>query len=134
MVLFRKKKNQTNNNNQNILKRDKQEEVIEKMEIQIEQCERNIQKLYAGLGKLYYEKIMSQGEETDEIYQPFFLKIANEMQQINCNRNEINRLRNRRICCRCGSELEDDAVFCTECGTKIQNSNEKSMICPSMEP
>ena len=33
------------------------------------------------------------------------------------------------FCCTCGNELETDAVFCSKCGTKIEDNSEVHKFC-----
>lgn len=74
--------------------------------------EDELDQLYMELGKAYYE-----GAFEDPLPQllPLFDKITRQRKD-----KELYREQNRvSVCPYCGNVIEDDAIFCGECGKKI---------------
>lgn len=40
---------------------------------------------------------------------------------------KLDEIQNKKFCANCGNELDDDAVFCSKCGSKIQYIEDKTI-------
>lgn len=84
--------------------------------------------LYTAIGRNYYEKPDGFEKEIAEAVE----QLDSMKKQIHENYLETLALRGIRLCPNCGSEVEEGAIFCGECGTRmepVEEADENSIIC-----
>lgn len=84
---------------------------------------RMIEKNLADLGNLVYKRFVD-GEPMDEELSAVCEEINQHQTIIAKYREEIARLKGRKLCGGCGESIDLDAAFCPKCGTP----------CPDPEP
>ncbi len=102
------------------------EEVVDtgKQKFNVVSLEAKISKDYKALGELCYKK--HKGEDID------FEKINELVADIDAKINEINEIKQaiknakaKRICAACGAAIEEDTIFCSYCGAKLEFTTEE---------
>lgn len=123
MANFFEKLNKTG---QETMQKVKDTTEISKINALIQQSESEKEQTYAQLGKLFYD--MSIKEQSIDIVQEPFASLFGFIK--NCDENiekfkaEIIRIKNIKLCFKCGRECSADSVFCAGCGAKlIQEDN-----------
>lgn len=87
---------------------------IAKLAMDIRTKEDRVQKMYAELGKKYYDMHMNDAEsEYEEIS-----SIASALEEIEQMKKNLKELKGTKICPACGAEIGKDDVFCKACGKK----------------
>ena len=102
------------------------EDVVDtgKQKFNVVSLETKISKDYKALGELCYKK--HKGEDID------FEKINELVADIDAKINEINEIKQaiknakaKRICAACGAAIEEDTIFCSYCGAKLEFTTEE---------
>lgn len=95
-----------------------------KQKFNVVSLETKISKDYKALGELCYKK--HKGEDID------FEKINELVADIDTKINEINEIKQaiknakaKRICAACGAAIEEDTIFCSYCGAKLEFTTEE---------
>lgn len=88
-----------------------------------EECKIDFQ--YKVIGKLYYEKF---GENPEADFTEAIETIKASMQKIEETSQEIKKIKSRFNCPNCGEAFKNDALFCSKCGTKLPEREEKTKI------
>lgn len=103
---------------------------ITKMTNEIAKEQDKINQLFYFIGKSYYESHADDenAEEKDRISQ-----VNNSVSKIKNLKEEINSLRNVKICDHCGAEIPANSSFCIKCGAKVEESKEVEKHCPSCD-
>lgn len=87
-----------------------------------------LEPLYTLIGRNYYEKPEGYEKEIEEAAE----RLDSMKKQIRENYLETLALRGIRLCPNCDGEVEQEAVFCGECGTRmepVEEADENSVIC-----
>jgi len=76
-----------------------------------------IRKVYLEIGKAYYDRYKDDlsnefGKECEKVTE------AND--EIAKLRNEIQKIKNYKVCSSCGAEITGEAAFCPKCGYKFE--------------
>lgn len=87
--------------------------------------ERQIEKAMADLGRIIYKRYKEE-IPVDDAQKALCEQIDQRMEQIEKYKTDISELktRSKRFCPSCGSPIEKDAAFCSQCGA----------ACPTEEP
>ena len=88
-----------------------------KINSQISAEKRTISDNYSKLGEKYFELFC---ENPDENLAVFVTAIQEAQQRITDCEEQIKKLKGIECCPNCGAEVQDGALFCTGCGTKIE--------------
>lgn len=99
------------------MKGEKEMADISNLKESIEQEQKNIEKYYQNLGKLYYEL---KGKEPEPELEEMVTLIRSSYDKIDEINEKIAELENVQKCPVCGTILESDMIFCVGCGTKIE--------------
>lgn len=95
---------------------------IAKLKLDIKSKEEYIEKQFIELGRTYFEKHKEE-EGIEEAEQFFLIKEAEEA--IENMRAEVLRIQGSEECAQCGSRMPENAIFCSNCGAKMDNTCEE---------
>lgn len=101
---------------------------IRELETDNRKLEACFEPLFMEIGRHYYEKTANY----EAAMQEAAAKLDALRQQVHVNEKNILRLKGFRLCPSCEAVVEDEAVFCGECGTRavaIPEADEDSVIC-----
>ncbi len=95
----------------------------EKIKFNITSLKSKKDKLFAKLGKEYYNDIKNGNTGN-------YVEIFDEIEEINEKieelSNEIDYAKNKKFCPSCGKAIDESAVFCSFCGAKVIFDSSKS--------
>ncbi len=99
----------------------KAEEVLDlsRNRLSISELENKLESSYASLGMLYYN-YLENGTTDPGREQALVHEIDETNAAIKELRENINELRNRVTCPACAAANDPDAVFCSQCGARLQ--------------
>jgi ribosomal protein L40E len=95
---------------------------VAKLKLDIKSKQDYVQKQYAILGESYYQK--HKDEEGSEDAEQFYL-IKEALEEIERMKAEVLRLQGASACPKCGAAMPEDAIFCSNCGTKMDDMYEE---------
>ena len=116
--------NRLTNAGKDMAKKTKELADITKLNLQISSEEDNIKNKYIEIGKLYYELFSSN---PDEKFAELCSSITESMNKISALKEQILEIKGVKKCPKCGAEIAFSAVFCSACGTKIENDNDTTV-------
>lgn len=105
---------------QNVMQKAKGLVDITGLKSQISDEEKKINKYYYNLGKMYYD---SQKEQPIPELAELVDMINTSFARIGELNATILDIENTKTCPVCGTSIEDDMLFCTGCGAKIEREN-----------
>ena len=88
-----------------------------KLTMDIHTKEDQVQKLYAQIGKLYFEA--HQDDDPAEYEQ--MSQIKEMLAAIEDMKKELMELKGTKVCPRCGQEVKAADAFCKSCGAKLED-------------
>lgn len=91
---------------------------IAKLKLDIKSKEDYVKEQYAAIGEMYFEKHKDE-EGLDEAEQFFLIKEA--LEEIERMKAEVLRIQGSAECPSCGTKMPEDAVFCSNCGAKLDD-------------
>ncbi len=95
-----------------------------KQKFNIATLESKIAKDYKTLGELYYAK--QKGEEIeDSAISSLIIEIDAKKEKIKEIKEELKKAKAKRICASCGASIEENTVFCSFCGAKLEFTSEE---------
>ena len=103
---------------QETVQKVKENTEINKITSLIQAEEKEKEKVFADIGRKYYE-VMLNGSEVDEAFAHLFSLIAQSCEKISSFQAEILKIKNVKRCPKCGRECTQDSVFCAGCGTQL---------------
>lgn len=92
--------------------------IIGKQKYDVAAMESRLNKSYNALGRLCYENYKNDAESSDEI-KALISEITSETEAIENARAEIAKMKNKRICPKCGETVAEASVFCNRCGERL---------------
>lgn len=101
---------------------------IEALEKESKQIEEGFEAFYVVIGKNFYEKAEGCQAAIDEAV----AKLDEGKEKIHQNYLQTLRLKGIKFCPNCETIIEDDSVFCGECGTRVEEVeqvDENSVLC-----
>jgi len=103
---------------------DKGRQVIDltKIGVKIEKEEKNIEKLYANLGRVFY-KVHEKAPEV--MYEDLFRTIGGAQRQLEYLKNEAQIISGRGKCQKCDHDLKETDLYCPLCGVSAQREISK---------
>lgn len=93
---------------------------VAKLHARINAANAKINDSLITLGKAYYD---AHKNDSDTEFQSLFEEIRKAHQTIKKCQEEIQKIKNIKICEKCGKEVSADAIYCSHCGAKLQNSD-----------
>jgi ribosomal protein L40E len=100
-----------------VAKKAKEVAEVVNLNAKISTQEEIIKKAYLEIGQKYYEK--NKLDISNEFGMEFE-KIAEALEEISKLKNEIQSIKNCKVCDKCGSEVEAEAAFCSKCGAQFE--------------
>lgn len=90
----------------------------EKIKFNISSLKSKREKLYAVLGKNFFERLDDTFVLNDEDRGicDAIIELNDKIDELN---NELNFAKSNRICPNCGAVIDEKAVFCSTCGAKL---------------
>ncbi len=96
---------------------------VGKQKYDIASMENKLAKSYEALGIVCYENFADSENISDEV-KALISQISREKEEIEVAREQLLRIKNQRVCPKCGSAVADESVFCNHCGEKLIFSEE----------
>ena len=96
----------------------------QKQKFDIAALESKRAKDFAVLGEIYYNKIKDSAAD-DENISELVLSIKEKSEKIDKLKAEINSVKNKRICPKCGASIEQTSNYCNACGAKLFYDSEE---------
>ena len=95
-----------------------------KQKFNVVSLETKVSKDYRALGELCYKK--HKGEDIDfEKLNELVDEIDAKIKEINEIKQAIKNAKAKRICAACGAAIEEDTIFCSFCGAKLEFTAEE---------
>lgn len=104
---------------QNVMSKAKELVDISGLKSQISEEEKKINKYYSSLGKLYYD---TQKENPTLELSELVGMIQASFNHIDELQLAITEIENANKCPNCGAVVEDDMLFCINCGAKLEKN------------
>jgi ribosomal protein L40E len=95
---------------------------VAKLKLDIKSKQDYVQKQYAILGETYYQN--HKDEEDSEYTEQFYL-IKEALEEVERMKAEVLRMQGASACPKCGATMPEGAVFCSSCGTKLNDIYEE---------
>ena len=92
---------------------------VQKQKIDVYSLEAKLSKSYEILGKLCYDAIRNDEPFDAESVKPVTDDIAEKIQLIENTKEEILKAKNKKLCTKCGAQIEKNGIFCSKCGAKL---------------
>ena len=114
---------------QDAVKKTKDLAEISRINSQMTEEEKKLNKLYMKLGQLYYQM---NKETADAVYLDIFQAIGGCLQTMDRYQVMVDEIRGIKKCSRCQTEVALSSMFCPTCGNKLSDDRETgvSTICP----
>lgn len=107
--------------------RTKTTEVVstQKQKFDVVSIENKRSKDFEQLGKLYFELVKNEDIENEQIA-VMVEAIKEKNKKIEELKEEINSAKNKRICPACNAVIDENAVFCSVCGVKLNIESDEN--------
>ncbi len=93
--------------------------VLSRNKLSISELENKLEASYASLGMLYYN-YLENGTTDPEKEQALVREIDGIHAAVRELKENINEMRNRVTCPACAAANDSQAVFCSQCGARLQ--------------
>lgn len=93
---------------------------IQKIKIQIGNLEGDLKNLYAGIGEYYIDNCDRNALPSE--FNNVLIRIDECREAIAQLNARISSIRGVTVCSSCGKEVPDDALFCPNCGSRIERA------------
>lgn len=115
---------------QNALEKTKQLAEISKINMKLNKEEEQLEKLYANLGRLYYQL---NKDQLEIIYQDIGGAIAGSIETIGYYQKMLHEVKGLKYCESCGKEATEGAVYCSHCGQGLDSQGRELVyrVCTS---
>lgn len=88
-----------------------------KLTIDIRSKEDYVQRMYAEIGRQYYE---DHKNDTEGLYEEMEL-VKEALETIAAMKKELQSLKGEKTCPRCGEKVGEDDAYCKSCGAKMKD-------------
>ncbi len=92
---------------------------IEKLKFNVSTLKSKREKLYAKLGKKYFDSLSCVEIVDDDELKALFNEIKEISENIDELNNEINFAKLKKVCPSCGASIDENSAFCSFCGAKL---------------
>ena len=117
MAFFDKLGETLSNASKDVSQKAKDLSGVAKLTMDIHTKEDQVQKMYAQIGKLYFEA--HQDDDPAEYEQ--MSQIKEMLAAIEDMKKELMELKGTKVCPRCGQEVKAADAFCKSCGAKLED-------------
>ena len=117
MAFFDKLSETLTNASKDVSQKAKDLSGVAKLTMDIHTKEDQVQKMYAQIGKLYFEA--HKDDEPAEYEQ--IMQIKEMLDVIENMKKELCELKGAKICPRCGKEIGKEDTYCKSCGLKLDD-------------
>ena len=117
MAFFDKLSETLTNASKDVSQKAKDFSGVAKLTMDIHTKEDQLQKMYAQIGKLYFES--HKDDETTDYEQ--MSQIKDTLATIEDMKKELNELKGTKVCPRCGQEVKMADIYCKSCGAKLED-------------
>lgn len=106
---------------------------ITKLNSEISEIERGINRAYTEIGKIYYQKYAVTSTDNDMLL--YLQQIVDSLQKMEEIQEKIRIIKGIGKCKNCGADVDTNAIFCNHCGArqipevKIPENGEKCPAC-----
>ena len=102
---------------------DKSRQVIgiTKIGMKIDKEEKNIEQLYANLGRVFYQVHKEVAPEV--MYEDLFRTISGAKKQLEHLKSEVDTVRGGGRCVSCGAVINETDSFCSMCGISVSHES-----------
>ena len=90
---------------------------VTKLNAQIAGEEKALSSVYEKLGRAWYE---AHKDDEEQEFAEYGAQLRVSLEKIEGWKQQINAIRGVQICPNCGKELPEAALFCSDCGTKLE--------------
>lgn len=91
---------------------------VEKQKFNIASLRSKREKDYADLGKIYYELVKDSADISDEV-RNLVDAITEKNEEIARLNEDIQSIKNKRVCPKCNANIDMNSSFCNSCGEKL---------------
>ncbi len=116
MEFFKGLGNKISHTSQEAIKKTKEIADITKLNGEVSAEEKKLNSTYQMIGEKYFELHAISPEED---FVELIISVKNSMNKIEEAKEEIRRLKGKRVCPQCSTELDGEAPFCPMCGAKL---------------
>ncbi len=103
-----------------IAKKAKEVADVAKLSSQVSNEKDKINKNYIEIGRAYYNAHL---QDENYEYEGLCSEITASMDKITELKKEIQTLKGTKLCESCGAELSKDALYCSSCGTRVEEED-----------
>lgn len=97
---------------------------LARMNLDVKAKEDFIEKQYMEIGKQYFEL---HKEDEEPLFEEIKL-ISESLMEIERLKSEMAELKGKKKCPACGAVVEQDAIFCNQCGAKCESIFEEETV------
>lgn len=90
---------------------------VAKLSIDIKSKEDYVQRMYAEIGRQYYE---DHKDEAEGLYEEIAL-VKEALEAIADMKKDLQNLKGEKTCPRCGEKVGEDDAYCKSCGAKMED-------------
>ncbi|WP_192451655.1 zinc-ribbon domain-containing protein [Candidatus Galacturonibacter soehngenii] len=127
MDFFEKLGETISTKSKDVAKKAKEVAEVVSLNAKISTQEDIIKKTYAQIGQKYYEKYK---EDSFNEFGAEFDSINHAMEEIKRLQDEIQTIKNTKICPKCQEEVPTDSAFCSKCGAQFEAESQESEKAP----
>lgn len=91
---------------------------VEKQKFNMSSLKSKREKDYAELGKIYFDLVKDSTDLTDEV-RNLVDAISEKTDEINRLNEDIQSIKNKRVCPECNANVDANSTFCNNCGKKL---------------
>lgn len=89
----------------------------QKQKLDVVSLENKCNKLYASLGKIYFDEIKDNQDLPEDV-----MSLVNQIKELNSKidelKTDINAAKKLKVCPNCNANIDESDIFCPNCGTK----------------
>lgn len=117
MAFFDKLSETLTNASKDVSQKAKDLSGVAKLTMDIHTKEDQVQKMYAQIGKLYFEA----HKDDESVAYEQMSQIKETLTVIEDMKKELMELKGAKICPRCGKEIDKEDTYCKSCGAKLED-------------
>ena len=97
---------------------------VQKQKFDITSLENKLSKDYEALGRLCYNEMQKGAFKDNQEFVALCESISGKTEQIKELKKDILKLKNKKRCPNCNGTVDKDAIYCNNCGEKIEEGAE----------